>query len=170
MFKSANANSCARIMAAFLAPDERLLAVADVTSAGPVTIGVAVTDQRIVGVPKSSEHPIELQVRRGELTDVHFDKRLVFSYLIGVTGDTKVEFGIALIDERKFLQPFLDRLLAPQPSPGISLVKKTPPPPEPSADPTIVDELVKLADLHERGLLTDDEFQAAKAAVINGSP
>lgn len=32
------------------------------------------------------------------------------------------------------------------------------------------DELGKLADLHQRGVLSDDEFARAKARVLNGMP
>jgi hypothetical protein len=41
-----------------------------------------------------------------------------------------------------------------------------------SSSPTpsgAADEIAKLADLHAKGLLTDDEFRAAKAKVIGGA-
>jgi hypothetical protein len=41
-----------------------------------------------------------------------------------------------------------------------------PPPAAPSADP--VDRLTELADLRDRGVLTDEEFAAAKAKVLQG--
>ena len=43
------------------------------------------------------------------------------------------------------------------------------PPPQPPAAPQsspMVDQLNQLADLHQRGVLTDDEFAAAKAKVF----
>lgn len=49
------------------------------------------------------------------------------------------------------------------------------PPPSPriaaTAAPiaTAADEIAKLADLHSKGLLTDDEFKAAKAKAIGGA-
>lgn len=182
MLSASKAQRCRAVMAAMMAPGERLLALADVTSVSPLSIGLAVTDQRIVAVPKGPRTPVELQVHRGQLRDVRFDKRLLFTYLIGITGDGEHDFGIALSGDRAFLQPFLDQLLAPTaptspptaptppPTAGISLVKKRPEPATPATEPTIADELVKLADLHQRGLLTDEEFQSAKAAVIKGSP
>ena len=41
-----------------------------------------------------------------------------------------------------------------------------PPPAAPSSDP--VDRLTELADLRDRGILTDEEFSAAKAKVLQG--
>ena len=38
-----------------------------------------------------------------------------------------------------------------------------------SAQPDVVDQLAKLADLHDRGALTDEEFQAQKAKLLGSS-
>ena len=38
-----------------------------------------------------------------------------------------------------------------------------------SPQPDVVDQLAKLADLHQRGALTDEEFQSAKAKLIDSS-
>jgi phage shock protein PspC (stress-responsive transcriptional regulator) len=35
---------------------------------------------------------------------------------------------------------------------------------------SLPDELQKLAELHERGVLSSDEFQRAKARLLNGAP
>ena len=45
---------------------------------------------------------------------------------------------------------------------------QAPPPPPPAAPQSspMVDQLNQLADLHQRGVLTDDEFAAAKAKVF----
>jgi flavin-binding protein dodecin len=39
----------------------------------------------------------------------------------------------------------------------------------PAAKPDLYTELMKLDDLHKRGLLTDDEFQAQKAKLLNAN-
>ncbi|MFT4200641.1 SHOCT domain-containing protein [Gordonia sp. (in: high G+C Gram-positive bacteria)] len=186
MLSQSKAARCIAIMNRLLAPGEQLLALADVTSVKPLTLGLAVTDQRILGVPKSAEHPVELSFRHGSLREYSYDKRLVFSYLICATDAGLLDFGIVLSDDRTFLDPYLlqsvrmappvppaggpsGHTAAPPPSAhqsGVDLVKKTPPP-GPQTEQTIADELVKLADLHQRGLLTDEEFQSAKAAVIH---
>src|SRR5271165_4259674 len=42
-----------------------------------------------------------------------------------------------------------------------------PPAPAPAASSPMIDQLNKLADLHQQGVLTDDEFAAAKAKLFN---
>ena len=41
--------------------------------------------------------------------------------------------------------------------------------PVPSASPNVVDELARLADLHERGVLSAEEFASAKARVLKSA-
>jgi Short C-terminal domain len=41
-----------------------------------------------------------------------------------------------------------------------------PPPAAPAGEPSMMDQLSKLADLHNQGVLTDEEFAAAKAKLI----
>jgi Short C-terminal domain len=45
-------------------------------------------------------------------------------------------------------------------------VPPAPPPPAPTSGGSEADELQQLADLHDAGTLTDDEFAAAKAKVL----
>jgi hypothetical protein len=40
--------------------------------------------------------------------------------------------------------------------------------PPAAASPDVVDQIAKLADLHSRGALTDDEFQAMKKRILGG--
>ena len=55
-------------------------------------------------------------------------------------------------ENRKF-----DRVRAPAPGPGA---------PGPTSS-SVADELTKLVNLHEQGYLTDAEFEAQKAALLN---
>jgi len=41
-----------------------------------------------------------------------------------------------------------------------------PPPAPPAAGPSVADQLQQLAALHQQGMLTDDEFAAAKAKLL----
>ena len=41
-----------------------------------------------------------------------------------------------------------------------------PPPAAPAAGPSMMDQLNQLADLHQKGVLTDDEFAGAKAKLF----
>ncbi|MGZ4415203.1 MAG: SHOCT domain-containing protein [Gaiellaceae bacterium] len=45
-------------------------------------------------------------------------------------------------------------------------VPAAPPPPAPTSGDTEVEELQKLAQLHDAGALTDDEFAAEKAKIL----
>jgi hypothetical protein len=45
-------------------------------------------------------------------------------------------------------------------------VPAAPPPPAPTSGDTDVEELQKLAQLHDAGALTDDEFAAEKAKIL----
>jgi Short C-terminal domain len=52
------------------------------------------------------------------------------------------------------------------PPPGYG---QPPPAGPPNAGPSIADQLNQLAELHNQGALTDEEFAAAKASVLGGS-
>jgi Short C-terminal domain len=41
-----------------------------------------------------------------------------------------------------------------------------PPPPAPAAQPSMLDQLNQLTDLHNQGALSDEEFTAAKAKLL----
>jgi Short C-terminal domain len=41
------------------------------------------------------------------------------------------------------------------------------PPPTPAASSSMIDQLNQLADLHQQGVLSDDEFSAAKAKLFS---
>jgi hypothetical protein len=53
-----------------------------------------------------------------------------------------------------------------QPPPQYQQAPPPPPPPAPAASSSMVDQLNQLADLHQRGVLSDDEFAAAKAKLF----
>ena len=44
--------------------------------------------------------------------------------------------------------------------------QQPPPPPAPAASSPMIDQLNQLADLHQQGVLTDEEFDAAKAKLF----
>jgi hypothetical protein len=44
--------------------------------------------------------------------------------------------------------------------------QQAPPPAAPAAGPSMTDQLQQLATLHQQGVLSDDEFAAAKAKVL----
>jgi hypothetical protein len=54
-----------------------------------------------------------------------------------------------------------------QPPPQYQQPPPPPPPPAPAASSPMIDQLNQLADLHQQGVLSDDEFAAAKAKLFN---
>jgi uncharacterized protein with von Willebrand factor type A (vWA) domain len=53
-----------------------------------------------------------------------------------------------------------------QPPPQYQQPYQQQPPPAPAASSPMIDQLNQLADLHQRGVLTDEEFAAAKAKLF----
>ena len=53
-----------------------------------------------------------------------------------------------------------------QPPPQYQQPYQPPPPPAPAASSPMIDQLNQLADLHQQGVLTDEEFAAAKAKLF----
>jgi outer membrane murein-binding lipoprotein Lpp len=46
--------------------------------------------------------------------------------------------------------------------------QQAPPPAAPSGGPSVADQLQQIAALHQQGVLSDDEFAAAKAKILGG--
>jgi len=46
--------------------------------------------------------------------------------------------------------------------------QQAPPPAAPAGGPSVADQLQQIAGLHQQGVLSDDEFAAAKAKVLGG--
>jgi Short C-terminal domain len=46
--------------------------------------------------------------------------------------------------------------------------QQAPPQAAPAAGPSVADQLQQIATLHQQGVLTDDEFGAAKAKILGG--
>jgi|SRR5215468_8389049 len=46
--------------------------------------------------------------------------------------------------------------------------QQAPPPAAPAGGPSVADQLQQIAALHQQGVLSDDEFAAAKAKILGG--
>ena len=60
----------------------------------------------------------------------------------------------------------LDDLEQQQAAPAAAAAPAAPAPAPPAAGPSMLDQLNQLTALHEQGVLTDDEFTAAKAKLL----
>ncbi|HEY5186914.1 MAG TPA: SHOCT domain-containing protein [Actinomycetes bacterium] len=56
----------------------------------------------------------------------------------------------------------------PEPEQQVQYAPPAPPPPAPTNGPSDLDQLKGLAELHDSGALTDDEFAAEKAKILGG--
>jgi hypothetical protein len=68
-----------------------------------------------------------------------------------------------LEQQQQYQQPPPQQQQYQQPPPQY----QQPPAPAPAASSPMIDQLNQLADLHQKGVLTDDEFAAAKAKLFN---
>jgi hypothetical protein len=68
--------------------------------------------------------------------------------------------------ERGREQAYAEEAAAAPPPPAYQEVPPAPPKPAPSAAPSDVDELERLGQLHSSGVLTDEEFAAAKQRIL----
>ena len=67
------------------------------------------------------------------------------------------------LEQQQYQQPPPQQQQYQQPPPQY----QQPPAPAPAASSPMIDQLNQLADLHQQGVLTDDEFAAAKAKLFS---
>lgn len=145
-----------------LKPDESPLIVAQGNFEDKIGV-LAATDQRVVYVGKVLFSSLIKDVPYSKLSSVMLESGLIFSTI-------KVEFSggkleIKQIDKKaaKELVEAINAQLEKKDHPAA-----TPPPPAaaPAAD-DLYTKLNKLADLKERGILTDEEFIAEKKKLLD---
>ena len=76
---------------------------------------------------------------------------------------------ISNLEQQQYQQQQPDQGYQQQPDPGYQQQYQQPPPPPdaaPAASSPMIDQLNQLAALHQQGVLTDDEFAAAKAKLF----
>jgi hypothetical protein len=96
--------------------------------------------------------------------------------LVGTVGRTAVVAGTATavsgsVAQRQQAKAQATTEHAPSSGPPVEPAASAPTPPQPAAPPapdTMLAELERLVELKQQGLLTDDEFTALKARLIEG--
>ena len=73
---------------------------------------------------------------------------------------------ISALEQQQYQQPQQQQQYQQQPPP-YQQAPDPAPAPAPAASSPMIDQLNQLADLHQQGVLTDDEFAAAKAKLFN---
>jgi hypothetical protein len=84
------------------------------------------------------------------------------AYAAGRRSGQRYSEQAQLEDEQNERLADLERQ-APQPGPP---QPNSPQPPAGGPDPSVLDQLTRLADLHQQGALSDAEFTAAKAKIL----
>src|SRR6476469_1617746 len=63
-------------------------------------------------------------------------------------------------------QAYQDEQAAPEPQAPPQQYQQAPQEPAPAAEPNLVDEIQRLSTLKDQGILTEDEFAAAKSKLL----
>ncbi|NEN04782.1 hypothetical protein G3T36_02760 [Diaminobutyricibacter tongyongensis] len=127
-----------------------------------------------------------------DILSVDFERSVLNSFLRLRTGDATAPTVTTFRPDPGHAQAFVDAVTAavehartaglstpsaspapasaaPASAPASAAPASAPPPsatPAPSTSSSTADELAKIADLHDRGALTDEEFAAAKAKIL----
>lgn len=138
-------------------------------SAGKITAGImtAGTSFLLTGV-KAGKDAYEM-VPLGQVTSVANRKDGMLYHLVEVqTAGGTVAFRVSRNDAAQFRQAILDQLQTRANTPVIVQVANTVPEPvsQIAAAPDHVDQLQKLAQLRDAGILTEEEFATKKAEIL----
>jgi hypothetical protein len=140
-----------------------VLSVSNSSNANPSGL-LALTDERVIFAGWARRtltletHPLS------DIRSIDFERALIASFLRIRTGDESAPTVSSFRPDPGRAQPFVDAVTA-----AMARASRTEPQAAPEASAasgSTADELVRIADLHARGALTDDEFAAAKAKIL----
>jgi Short C-terminal domain/Bacterial PH domain len=145
-----------------LQPDEQVLGTIHAayivsTTNSENTIGtLALTNKRLIfsgsiGL-KREQHSSPLQL----VTSVDLVKGAMLSHLQVTLAGSVSKYRVKYTDASAFVQATHAAVAAAQTAPASQ-----------TSAPSAADELMKLADLHAKGVLTDEEFATAKAKALS---
>lgn len=172
-----------------LLPGEQVLGMFPVTRFRRSVAMLVVTDRRLLTLGDHNVGmPVVDEVVRARVTDVRIEREKVFStgVVTAVTDEGEVNLGTLTYSGQTFNR--LEEVLARTDAGPLPVIPVAAPPavedgaaggppqddvpsPRPGgpgarSDHPLVVHLTALADLHERGALTDEEFAAAKARLL----
>ena len=137
-----------------------VLAVSNSSNANPTGL-LALTGERVIfaGTVRRMltlvTHPLT------DIRSIEFERGVVASFLRLGTGDAADPTGTTFRPDPGRGQRFVEAV-----TDAVARAGAAPPATHPAAPLSTADELAKIADLHDRGALTDDEFAAAKAKIL----
>ncbi|WP_161895722.1 hypothetical protein [Gordonia spumicola] len=171
-------------MASDLLPGESVTAFAHIFRFKPVMEALAITNRRVIGFTTVLQpgKKVRIEVRGEDIRSVEFVRKRVTTKLHIHTDRGPVLFGDVMDQEEDFIREHIEQLRRDIAQPRrrqaeplrVSLEKPpsatalpSSPTPQDGNSTVLSDEIARLADMHQKGWLDDDEFRAAKRAVIS---
>ncbi|MGW0039962.1 SHOCT domain-containing protein [Gordonia sp. NPDC003376] len=162
--KEKKAAAWSRAISADLYPGETIWAFMDARRFAPSTVGTAITNARIIGFThfgRTTAQRILLEVSVEQIRGLDFSTKGALPHFRVQTANGEVDFGSFDARDVDFARHYAEYLWHGTVGPGTQHhVESTP------APTSLADELAKLSAMHQRGILDDDEFKAAKSALI----
>ena len=125
------------------------------SKSGKVAGALAVTDRRFLFVGKSIASKKVHGIPLDTVTSVELNKGAMFSHVQVTLAGSYENFLVKYKEAEQFVQ-VAQSALASAHSGGTQV----------PAVASMADEIAKLADMHQQGLLSDEEFTAAKARLL----
>ncbi|GAC81277.1 hypothetical protein GM1_031_00300 [Gordonia malaquae NBRC 108250] len=174
-------------IASDLLPGESITAFAHIFRFKPVMEALAITNCRVIGFTTVLEpgKKVRIEVRGEDIRSVEFVRKRVTTKLHIHTDRGPILFGDVMDQEQDFIREHIERLrrdtaqpqnrtaeplrvsLEKQPSEVVLPSSSIPQVKTPRTTTLLSDEIARLADMHQKGWLDDEEFRAAKRAVIS---
>jgi len=139
-----------------------VLSISNSSYANPSGL-LALTDERVI-FAGHARHMLTLVAHPlADIRSIDFERSVLNSFLRLRSGDAGSPTIETFRPDPGRTQAFVDAVTAAVAHAKASAASAAAPAPTPAST---ADELAKIADLHDRGALTDDEFAAAKAKIL----
>ena len=154
------------LITSMLQPGESIVASIFATQCDPPTSKsgkvagcLAITNQRVMFAGRAVTKTINRTIPLTQVSSLGFSKGMMLSHVQLTLAGSYENFLVKYKEAEEFMvvaQAELQKSRNPQSSPTEATVVST------------ADELKKLAELHQQGILTAEEFAEAKSRVLNG--
>ena len=129
-------------------------------TSGKVAGALAVTNRRIVFAGKSIASRLNHSLPLNTVTSVELNKGVMFTHIKVTLAGSYENYLVKYLEAEDFMaktQAALMEVHAPVAQPSAA-----------TGAASVADELSKLSGLRDQGILSDDEFQAAKQRLLGG--
>jgi len=125
---------------------------------GKVSGALAITDRRVLFVGKSLGSKKVRTIPLDTVTSVELNKGALLSHVQVTLAGSYENFLVKYKEAEPFVQVAQSALASAHSGGAVQA----------PAAASMADEIAKLADMHQQGLLSDEEFAAAKARLLGG--